>query len=486
MTDKSLLESHQFVSGNFVRGAWRETEAWMDATSPVDDSSLGAIPASSPREVGSALAAAADGAEKTRRLSVWDRAALCRRVADRMEANREELARLVTVDQGKPIAEARAEIGKAIEGFANAGEMIKWLEGRVIASADPRKVVTSRHVAKGVQAVITPWNFPINIPVEYIAPGLAAGNSIVWLPAPSTSVCAARFMEVMAEADLPEGSLNLVMGRGAEAGAALVSDSRVDVIGFTGSPSTGRAIAAAAAGKDMLLELGGNGPVVVLDDADLERAARGALLGAFFNAGQTCAATGRVLVDRKVHDPLVELLANGAREVSVGNPLDPSTTMGPLNNGDVLAKVNRHLDDARNGGGRAIHGGEALPGLGRQYMRPAVVTGVDERSLLNREETFGPVVPVVAVDGLEDALRATNESPYGLSCAVYTRDLGRAHRFADEARSGLVVVNDSSLYWELHIPFGGVAGKSSGIGRLGGADTIRALSDVKTTIMDVG
>ncbi len=479
-----FLEPHQHVRGNYIGNGWQEPQAWMAATSPIDDSDLCRIPASGAHEVDRALAAAVAASGGMRRLSVWDRARLCRRIADRIEANREELARLVTIDQGKPLAEARAEIGKAIEGFANVAEMIKWLEGRLIPSEDPSKIVTSRYTAKGVQAVITPWNFPINIPVEYIAPGLAAGNAIVWIPAPSTSVCAARFMEVIAGADVPDGAVNLVIGRGAEAGAALVSDPRIDVVGFTGSSATGLAIARAAAGKSMLLELGGNGPVVVMDDADLERAAQGALSGAFFNGGQTCAATGRVLVHRRVHDRFVDLLVKGAETVRVGNPLEPATTMGPLNNTGVRDKVLAHLDDARQAQARIAFGGKPLNDLGSHYVEPAIVAGVGEDALLNREETFGPVVPVIAVEGLDEALRLTNDSPYGLSCAIYTSDLHRAHRFAEEARSGLVVVNDSSLYWELHIPFGGAAGTRSGLGRLGGADTIKALSDVRTTIVD--
>lgn len=472
------------VEGNFIAGRWTQLPSnTMPCTSPADGRLLCTLPASGAAEVQAAILAAQNGAQAMTKLGVWDRAALCTRIGDAISAELDALSVCLSWDQGKPLAEARAEVATAAEGFYHAAEMVRWREGRVLSTATPGKQVISTYHPKGIIGVITPWNFPINIPTEYICAGLAAGNAIVWTPAPTTSLCAAMFMNILVKADLPDGALNLVIGHGADAGAALASDLRLNGICFTGSPATGLAIARAAAGKPQLLELGGNGPVIVLDDANLPAAAKAAALGAFLNAGQVCSASERILVEQSVHDEFVELILAEAAVIKLGHPLDPNTTMGPLNNGTVCAKVTEHVDNSRELGADILCGGKLSPNWhGRHYYEPTVLTNIRPDFAINRQETFGPVAPILSLADDDALIVEANNNDFGLCAAVFTSSLTRAQRYVSEVQTGLINVNDSSIFWEPHIPFGGAAGKQSGMGRLGGVDTINALSDIKTAI----
>jgi acyl-CoA reductase-like NAD-dependent aldehyde dehydrogenase len=340
---------------------------------------------------------------------------------------------------------------------------------------------------RGVYAVITPWNFPLNIPIEYLGPGLAAGNAVVWVPAPTTSVIAVKLMECIEAADVPPGVVNLVTGPGPVVGDEIVADPDTNAVGFTGSPATGEHIARRAAGKPLLLELGGNGPTVILEDADLELAARATARGAFLNAGQVCSATERILVERGVHDEIAGRLVHAAQQVRLGDPALPQTTMGPLNNRPVAEKMDRHLDDGVKRGAKVLFGGKRAPGFGTDlFYEPTVIDNVTPESVINYEETFGPIAPLMPFDDYERALEIANGAGLGLVASLFTRNVGKAFRIAERLRAGIVNVNDTSNYWELHIPFGGVAGTRSGIGRLGGKYTIMEMSDLRTITIDVG
>lgn len=483
------MQQSSSVAMHFIDGLWRPSASGktFDAFSPSTGAKLASIAEGDRVDAQAAIVAARKGFEAMSQLSHWERSKLCFRIAEEIDKRADQLARLLASEQGKPLeTEARGEIAAAATGFREAGELIKWMEGEYIPVETPGKRVISYRKARGVYAVITPWNFPINIPVEYLAPCIAAGNAVVWVPAPSTSLCASMLMECIAAADLPAGAVNLVFGPGAVVGDEIVGNPGTDGIGFTGSPRTGEIIAKRGAGKPMLLELGGNGPVVVLDDADLDRAAEAAAFGSFFNAGQVCAASGRILVTERSYDALSEKIAAIAGRSRLGNPLDAATTMGPLNNALVAAKVDEHIADGLARGAQLLAGGSRSPELGSAlFYQPTVLGRVPADALLNSAETFGPVAPIVVCRDEADLLSVANATSHGLAASVFTRDLSKAFAFGEKLNAGLVNVNSPTSYWELHLPFGGAAGKKSGIGRLGGKHSLREVTEIKTITFDI-
>lgn len=473
------------IDGRWVESAGGGT---FEATSPATGEVLAQVPEGTREDARRAVAAANRAKAAIAGMPVWERSRLLLRMADAIDARREELARTLSLDQGKPYhTEALWEVDHAALGFRNAAEQVKWLETPVIPLEAPTKRAFSIRQPRGVYAVVTPWNFPYNIPVEYIAPGLAAGNAIVWVPAPTTSLCAVKLMEALAEADLPPGVLNLVTGPGPVVGDEIVSHPGTDAVGFTGSPATGEEIMRRAAGKPVLLELGGNGPTVILDDADVDAATEAAALGCWLNAGQVCCATERLLVHERVHDRVVETLVASAGKVALGDPLDEATTMGPLNNEPTAEKNDRHIADAVAKGAKVLTGGGRADGRPTGlFYRPTVLDGVTPEMAIADEESFGPVAPVLTVSSDDEALRVANESSLGLVSAVFTRDVNRAFKFAEGLQTGIVMVNEFTDYWELHIPFGGASGKRSGIGRIGGRRALEEMTDLKTIVFEVG
>jgi succinate-semialdehyde dehydrogenase/glutarate-semialdehyde dehydrogenase len=321
---------------------------------------------------------------------------------------------------------------------------------------------------------------------ELIAPALAAGNTVVWTPAPSTSAISVAFMECMVEADLPPGVINLVTGPGPEVGDEVAGNPLVDGVGFVGSTVTGASVARRAAGKHVMLELGGNGPMVVFADADIGHAVEGAIVGCYLCAGQSCTAGERILVEEPIRDEFVARLADAARALRLGDPLEPETTLGPLNNEGVATKMDQHIADAVARGAKLVLGGERAKGFPtRLYYHATILDGVEPEMRVSQEETFGPIAPIIKFRDEKQALALANDSPYGLLGAVYTRDLSRALRFADALETGWVNINESTNYWEAHLPFGGRAGKKSGIGRVGGRFALEQMTDLKTIVIEI-
>jgi succinate-semialdehyde dehydrogenase/glutarate-semialdehyde dehydrogenase len=305
-------------------------------------------------------------------------------------------------------------------------------------------------------------------------------------PSEWTPIAMANFMQIMADAGLPDGVVNVVYG-GGDVGEQLVTHPGVDCVGFVGSHPTAEKIVRAAGLKRSLIEASGNGPVIVCEDADLDRAAEGAVFGGFFCAGQVCCATERVLVHERVHDDFLDEVLKAAAAWPLGDPLDDSTRVGPMNNEPTAAKMDRHLEDAVEKGASVVLGGSrAADRPTRLYYEPTVVTDVGVDTLVNQQETFGPIVPLIRVRSDEEALAVANDSHLGLQAAVYTTSLKRAFRYVDNLRVGNVVVNDSTDYWEAHEPFGGASGTQSGWGRIGGRYTMLDMSDLKTVVLDVG
>ena len=379
-----------FVGGDWQPSATGET---FDATSPATGELIGTVPQGDRDDARRAIAAARDAADGWARLTAFERAAKMNAVGDVIESRRDDLARTLTLDQGKPLrAEAYGEVDELIEYWRMASEDAKRLGGELPNSFSPGKRVMLVRRARGVVGVISPWNWPYTMPAELIAPALACGNAVVWTPAPSTAVCAVALARCIADADLPAGVFNLVTGPGPVVGDEIARNPGIDGVAFIGSTATGRLVGQAAAGKATLLEMGGNGPLVVMDDADLEAAADATLTACYLCAGQSCTAGERLLVHRAVQDEFVELLARRVTErILLGDPFDDGTTMGPLNNEPVAAKMDEHVADAVERGASVLSGGSRAGGFPTSlYWEPTVLSNVPADARVAVEETFGP------------------------------------------------------------------------------------------------
>jgi acyl-CoA reductase-like NAD-dependent aldehyde dehydrogenase len=473
----------------YVAGTWTASEsgAVFEATSPATGAVIGTIPEGTREDARRAVAAAGAAWREWAALSAFKRAAAMDRVARVVRERADDLARSLTLDQGKPLrAEAHDEVEELAAYFDMAAADATRLEGLMPPSVDGDKRILVYRVPRGVVGVITPWNWPYTMPAEIVAPALAAGNAVVWVPAPTTSVCAVKLAECIADAGLPAGVFNMVTGPGPVVGNEVAANPGTHAVGFIGSIATGHRVAERAAGKELLLEMGGNGPLVVLDDADLDAAVAATLEACFLNAGQSCTAGERLLVHRDVHDDFLgRLTAAIEKRIRLGNPLDDETTLGPLNNEATVEKTERHVADALNRGASLVLGGRRVP-EDSLFHEATVLDGVTEEMEVAREETFGPVAPITAIDGEEEALAIANGSPYGLLMAVFTRDLRRGLRFAEAARAGWVNVNEGTNYWESHLPFGGGSGSRSGVGRVGGRFSMERLTELKTVVLNLG
>jgi acyl-CoA reductase-like NAD-dependent aldehyde dehydrogenase len=474
----------------YIDGAWTDAAGGevFEARSPGSGDLIARIPKGGREDARRAVAAALRAQPGWAARSAFGRAEAMERVAAVLEARRDALAEALALDQGKPLqAEAYGEVAELIVYFRMAAAEATRTDGFMPPSVDPNKRVLVYRVPKGVVAVITPWNWPYTMPAEIIAPALAAGNTVVWNPATNTSYCATVLAACIADADLPAGVLNLVTGPGSEVGDELAGHPDVAAVGFVGSSGTGRRIEERAIGKELLMELGGNGPLVILADADLDAAVTASLTACFLNAGQSCTAGEWILVDERIHDAYVErLLAAMARQTRLGDPFDPLTTMGPLNNEKTAAKTDRHVAQAVAEGAVVVAGGRRSPELGSPlYFQPTVLTGVETRMEIASEETFGPVAPITRIGGIDEAIAIVNASAFGLLNAIFTRDLREGLRFAESVRAGWVNINEGTNYWESHLPFGGRAGSLSGLGRVGGRFAIERLTELKTVVVNL-
>lgn len=475
---------HQLIGGRRRPGRGAEP---LVVVEPATGEVLTEIDTASLADVDDAVAAANEAAPELERLSFFERADLLWATADRLEAGAAPLAEQLARESGKALAaEAVDELAESADIFRLAAEEIKRLETHVLPSVDPRKRVFTHRKPNGVYALVTPWNFPMNIPAELLAAALAAGNPAVIKPSENAPLSALALAEAVAGAGFPTGAVSVVMGRG-DVGRALVSHSGVHGVGFVGSQATAAAIVAAAGMKRTIIEASGNGPQIVFDDADLEAAADAAVFGAHFVSGQCCVATERLLVHDSVHDELVDLLVDRAASVTLGDPLDDATLMGPLNNEVVAARMDAHVAGATAQGARVLLGGRREPdrptGL---YYEMTVIDDVTPSMDVFRHESFGPVIPVTRFGSDDEAFALANDSDLGLQASVFTASLSRAYRAVDELRTGTVLINEGTAFWEQHPPFGGASRTGTGWGRIGGKYTILDMTDLRTAIIDTG
>ncbi|MFJ8230605.1 aldehyde dehydrogenase family protein [Streptomyces sp. NPDC094448] len=478
----TTAQQQLFIAGTYTDGSGTER---AEVVSPATGEPVGSFPLPAAADLNTAVTAAHAAQRAWARVNVWERAALCHRIAAELDARRAELARLQTLEQGKPLAESVADVTEAAQLFRLHAEDAVRLNGETLLSRDNSKRMFTFHRPVGTWGVITPWNFPLLMFAEFAAPGLATGNALVVKPPANTPLTVLRAMEALVAAGLPEGLVSVLPGDGGF-GDALVRHPGIHAIGFIGSSATGAKITAAAGLKRSLMECSGNGPLVVLADADVEAAARAAVDGAYPCAGQVCCATERVVVHAEVHDAFVEAVLRESERVVLGDPFDEKTLLGPLNNEGVAAKMDRHLADARERGARVLRGGRRRPGMPTDlYYEFTVVDGVPEDSLLAKEESFGPVVPVITGRDEDELLRIANDDALGLQGAVFTRSMTSAFRFMEEMAVGQVMVNESNNWWDINMPFGGAGGRGTGWGRIGGKWTLMDMTDTRTGVISL-
>lgn len=463
-----------YIDGEFTEGTGDEI---YELRSPVTGEHIANVPLASRADIDRAVAAARRATEEMRQWTAFERADLCLRIYELWQDKIEDVARTLTLEQGKPFkAEAIDDIAESGDYFQIAAEDVKRLSGELIPTTErTRRMFTVRRPV-GVWAAITPWNFPVMIPMEYVGPGLATGNAIIVKPPEFTPMALLEMAEVFDAAGAPPGAIQVIPG-GGRIGEALVTHDGIDAIGFTGSSATGRRIVSQMGLKRSIMEMSGNGPLVVTGDADVTAAAEAAVYGAYYNAGQVCCATERVIVLDEVHDEFVAATLKAADAVRLGDPFADDTTMGPLNNLPTAEKMDRHLEDAVGRGAEVLVGGGRASGFPTDlYYQFTVLDRVPEESLVSRDESFGPVVPILTARDDEDAIGIANRTRLGLQAAVFTNDLSRAWWYADRIRSGTVVVNDSTDFWETFQPFGGAAGTDTGWGR----QRIEEFTDLQT------
>ncbi len=477
-----MPESRLWIAGAYADPSGESTPV----LSPVTGESLADLPRASTDQFDAAVAAAQRAWDDYRHWSVYERADLCHRIAALIEEHHEELARLTTIEQGKPYkAEALADVEDAASLFSISAEDAKRLYGETIPSSARNKRMFTYRAPVGVWAAITPWNFPLMIMCEFLGPALATGNAIVCKPPDTTPLACLALGALLEEAGVPAGLVSIIPGDGT-VGEHLITHPGIDAIGFVGSSATAERIVRTAGLKRTLMEASGNGPVIVCADADLAAAAEAAVFGAYWNAGQVCCATERVLVDHLVATDFADAVIEASAAAVLGDPFDDATTMGPLANAPTATKMDEHIADAVERGARVRLGGGRASGFPTDlYYEFTVVDGVDSSMRIAREESFGPVVPIVACDDDAGMLAAANADPLGLQAAVFTKSLSRAFAFSEGLRCGSVVVNDSTDYFESAQPFGGAAGTRTGWGRVGGLQQLRDMTDVRCTIISL-
>ena len=462
LSDSELLKTKAYIDGSWVDGDAGETLA---VTNPATGETIANVAACGTMETRRAIEAAAAAMTAWNKRSVKDRAGILRRWFDLMMEAQEDLARILTAEQGKPLAEARGEIAYGasyVEWFAEEG---KRVYGDTIPAPtnDKRIVVIKQPV--GVVACITPWNFPNAMLTRKIAPALAAGCTVVCKPANATPLSALAFAELTERAGVPAGVINIVAGKTAEIGAEMTSNPTVRKLTFTGSTPVGKKLMAdcTATMKRTSMELGGNAPFIVFDDADLDAAVAGALICKFRNAGQTCVCANRILVQDGIYDEFTERLMAAAADLKIGNGADEGVAIGPLINEGAANDVMEFIDDAVAKGASVVAGGQRSD-LGACFVEPTILTKVSENMRVFREEIFGPVAPLFRFKTEEEAIAMANDTEFGLACYFYSRDVGRIWRVGEGLEYGIVGINEGIISNEM-APFGGV--KESGQGREG-------------------
>jgi len=476
LKDKSLIKTSCYINGKWVGGNKN-----IDVTNPATGDLVATVPSLGAKETAAAIEGAREAMPAWAAKTAKERSQILRRWFDLQIENQDDLAALMTAEQGKPLAEAKGEVAYAASFVEFFAEEAKRVYGETIPShkADARILATRQPV--GVVAAITPWNFPLAMITRKAAPALAAGCTVVLKPASETPLSALALAELAERAGVPAGVLSVVTGKASEIGGELTSNPIVRVLTFTGSTEIGKILMEQCAStvKKVHLELGGNAPFIVFDDADLEAAVEGAMASKYRNAGQTCVCANRILVQDGVYDVFAEKLASAVTKLKVGQGTEVGVTQGPLINTAAVDKVEEHVTDAVSHGAKVVVGGKRHA-LGGSFYEPTVLANVTTKMLVTHEETFGPVAPLFRFKDEAEAIQMANDTQYGLAAYFYSRDVGRVWRVAEALEYGIVGINEGIISTEV-APFGGV--KESGIGREGSLHGIEEFVDIKYMLM---
>lgn len=466
----------------YIDGEWvaAETTSGIEVTSPIDGDVIDTVPDAGNQDVRKAVEAARGVQRELKEMTPYERAAVLDEVTDYFAEHEDEIAEQITQEEGKPLHESYEETEYVIESSDDYAHDAIRLFGDVVPSEHRNRFAYTQREPYGPCAVISPWNFPLEVPGGSIYSAIATGNPVVFKPAEETPLTAYHIAEAFAQSSLPDGGFNLITGAG-ETGASLVSQQDIRLIAFTGSTVVGQEIAKTAAERNAqcLLEMGGKDPILVLDDADVDHAAESIVVGSNWNAGQVCCGTERVITTEGVHDDLVDAVVEKTERLTLGDPFEEGTDLGPMVSERIQQKAVNHVDDAVNGGAELRTGG-STDGL---YFDPAVVDGVTEDMAIAREETFGPVTPIVTAESYDEAIEIANRSPYGLQAAIFTDSLERAHDAANRLQAGGVFINETNNYWERLLPFGGYGESGSG-GRYGSKWHLESMTQTKAVMMN--
>ncbi|AWP26801.1 NAD-dependent succinate-semialdehyde dehydrogenase [Paenibacillus glucanolyticus] len=462
----------------YIDGQWVQTEEQMDVYNPANGKVIGTVPKGGKREAQQAVDAAAAAFSDWSGRTANDRGELLRRWHQLIADHTDELARIMTTEQGKPLKEAAGEIRYAnsfVDWYAEEG---KRIYGETIPGSSSRQRIIVTKQPVGVVAAITPWNFPASMITRKVAPALAAGCTVVIKPSGETPFTAIKLVELADEAGIPAGVINIVTGPSGDIADVWQKDSRVRKLSFTGSTEVGKQLMAGAAAnvKKISLELGGHAPFIVTDQADLDQAAAGLISSKFRNGGQTCVCANRIYVQESVAEKFAAKFTELVKQLRVGNGLENGIDIGPLINEEAVDKVVRQIKDAEEKGGVILAGGQALPDLGGNYVEPTVIMNATDDMECMNEETFGPLAPITTFKTIDEAVKRANNSPYGLAAYVFTQNLGEAVKIAESLDYGIVGVNDP-VPSTAQAPFGGF--KESGLGREGGHYGMEEFLEVK-------
>lgn len=466
----------------YINGQWNETKDTFAVINPANGEVIGQVPDNSVLDAERAIEAAETAFRNWSKTTSYERSALLYRAHQLMLERKTELAELMTREQGKPLKASMNEVGYAADFLLWYAEEVKRLYGETIPSARADQRFLVSHKAVGVVAAITPWNYPISMITRKVAPALAAGCTLVLKPAESTPLCAAAVFQIFHDAGLPAGVVNLVTCHNpAPVGELFCTHPAIRKLTFTGSTQTGKHLATLAAPhlKRVSMELGGHAPAIVFNDYDPVRAAKGLSLVKFLNTGQACISPNRIFVQRDIAEAFLQEFSQRVSAMPVGNGMDPATRIGPLINQQALGKISGQVEDAVSKGATLIHGGQIIQPEGMEagcFFAPTLLTNVTEEMRIYREETFGPVAPVIIFDDEEEVLQRANDTHYGLAAYAYTNNLSRAFRMYEGLEFGIIGINDINPT-SAAAPFGGM--KESGLGREGAKEGISEYLETK-------